>query len=198
MRTPEQKAAHAARVRERRKLRDATETPEERAIRRAKEVERVRAWAKANPDKLQARNERRRGSEARKAQRKRWRANNPGYQVRYHNARYAADPTYALLHCVRTRLQAALRAQSVKKTHRYAKLLGCFAHELKAHIEGQFVEGMSWENRGEWHVDHIRPCATFDLSDPAQMTECFHYTNLRPLWAKDNMSRPKIKIPKRP
>ena len=48
---------------------------------------------------------------------------------------------------------------------------------------------MSWENMGEWHLDHIRPCASFDLTDPDQQRQCFHYSNLQPLWASDNLSK---------
>jgi hypothetical protein len=52
---------------------------------------------------------------------------------------------------------------------------------------------MSWDNYGiaGWHIDHIKPCCTFDLTDLEQQKQCFHYTNLRPLWAKDNLRRPK-------
>ncbi|AHM03043.1 hypothetical protein roselon_00603 [Roseibacterium elongatum DSM 19469] len=48
---------------------------------------------------------------------------------------------------------------------------------------------MSWENRGEWHVDHVRPLASFDLSDPGQQAQAFHFSNTRPLWAGDNLSK---------
>jgi hypothetical protein len=58
-----------------------------------------------------------------------------------------------------------------------------------AHIEAQFMPGMTWENRELWHVDHIIPCAAFDLTDPAQQRSCFHYGNLRPLWAKENQRK---------
>ena len=60
---------------------------------------------------------------------------------------------------------------------------------VKKWIESQFVDGMSWDNHGEWHIDHIRPCASFDLTDPEQQKECFNYKNLQPLWAKDNLSK---------
>jgi hypothetical protein len=71
------------------------------------------------------------------------------------------------------------------------ELLGCTIQELKIHLESQFEEGMSWENysKAGWHVDHIRPCASFDLTDPTQQKQCFHYSNLQPLWAKDNLSK---------
>ena len=69
--------------------------------------------------------------------------------------------------------------------------MGCTTDELVAHLEKQFTPGMTWDNwayRG-WHIDHIRPCASFDLADPEQQRECFHYTNLQPLWAVDNMRK---------
>jgi hypothetical protein len=71
------------------------------------------------------------------------------------------------------------------------ELLGCSISEVRKHLEAQFATGMTWANHGKWHIDHIRPCCTFDLSNPAQQRACFHYTNLRPLWAHDNLSRPK-------
>tara|TARA_R110002051_G_C8510145_1_gene466217 strand:+ start:146 stop:688 length:543 start_codon:yes stop_codon:yes gene_type:complete len=57
------------------------------------------------------------------------------------------------------------------------------------YIEKQFKPGMTRQNQGTWHIDHRRPCASFDLSDPAQQKKCFHYTNLQPLWAFENMSK---------
>ena len=57
------------------------------------------------------------------------------------------------------------------------------------HLESLFVPGMTWDNQGEWHIDHVIPCAAFDLTDPAQQSECFHYTNLQPLWAVDNLKK---------
>lgn len=68
-------------------------------------------------------------------------------------------------------------------------LLCCSVYELIQHLEKQFVHGMSWENYGEWHIDHIKPCASFDLSKKKQQKICFHYTNLQPLWAEDNLRK---------
>lgn len=74
------------------------------------------------------------------------------------------------------------------------ELIGCTPEEFHIHIENQFQEGMTWENYGEWHVDHIRPIFSFsDLTDPQQQRECFNYKNCRPLWAKENLSRSKTK-----
>ena len=93
------------------------------------------------------------------------------------------------------RLLARLRPRVIKvldgriKHGRTMELLGCSAAEFRAHIERQFTPGMGWHNMGEWHVDHVVPCAAFDLSDPEQQRACFHYSNLRPLWAGENRDK---------
>lgn len=73
------------------------------------------------------------------------------------------------------------------KSARTIELLGCPVWRLKFYLAVLFDPGMTWENHGEWHIDHIRPCKSFDLSDPSQQRECFHYSNLQPLWAPDNL-----------
>ena len=72
---------------------------------------------------------------------------------------------------------------------RLEKLLGCTKAELMVHIERQFAPGMGWDNYGEWHVDHKRPLASFDLGDPGQLQEAMHFSNLQPLWAAENMAK---------
>jgi hypothetical protein len=71
------------------------------------------------------------------------------------------------------------------------ELLGCTLSEFKEYIENQFADGMSWKNYGRygWHIDHIKPCAAFDLSKPEDQKQCFNYTNLQPLWAEDNLKK---------
>lgn len=70
-------------------------------------------------------------------------------------------------------------------------LLGCQPEFLISYIEKQFKEGMTWDNYGRkgWHIDHIIPCSSFDLTDPEHQRKCFHYTNLQPLWAEDNLRK---------
>ena len=91
---------------------------------------------------------------------------------------------YRLACNLRNRLNKALK--NLTKSESTKKLLGCTMEELKTHLQNQFSTGMSWDNYGQWHIDHIRPCSSFDLSDPEQVNQCFHYSNLQPLWAKDN------------
>ena len=68
-------------------------------------------------------------------------------------------------------------------------LVGCNAETLSTHLEAQFSTGMNWANQGQWHIDHRRPCASFDLSIPEEQRMCFHYTNLQPLWGPENLSK---------
>lgn len=67
------------------------------------------------------------------------------------------------------------------------KLVGCTMDELKAHLESKFLPGMSWDS--DFHIDHIVPCSTFDLRDETQQRECFHYSNLQPLWPLENIKK---------
>jgi hypothetical protein len=106
--------------------------------------------------------------------------------------RYAVDVQYRLSRILRQRLYDAVKDHGVKEESAL-KLIGCSMNELKEYITSRFLEGMSWENYGHrtWHIDHIRPVNTFNLTDPEQQKECFHYSNLRPLWAVDNQTRPR-------
>ena len=92
---------------------------------------------------------------------------------------------FKILCNLRTRLGHALKGYS--KSKRTIDLLGCSIEQLKQHLEKQFKEGMNWENRSKWHIDHIKPCASFDLAKPEEQVKCFHYTNLQPLWIKENL-----------
>jgi hypothetical protein len=97
------------------------------------------------------------------------------------------NPIFNLQSRERVRIWEALRGK--RKTARSTNLLGCSYEFLKEYIESLFIDGMSWENISEWHVDHIRPLASFDLNDIEQQKIAFNYKNLQPLWAKDNMEK---------
>lgn len=105
----------------------------------------------------------------------------------YHN--HKSGPQLLLRHRLRTRVLMSLGKKHAKKSSKTIELIGCTWEFLEWHIEQQFAHGMTWENRGLWHVDHIRPCSSYDLTNPEQQKRCFHYSNLRPLWAKDNLSK---------
>ena len=99
------------------------------------------------------------------------------------------NPYYRLVCRLRSRLRSALQYQGALKSQSTLELLGIDRDGLRSWLEAQFKPGMTWDNMGEWHVDHLRPCASFDLNDPEQQKQCFHYRNLQPLWAYDNLSK---------
>ncbi|WP_203228521.1 hypothetical protein [Pseudomonas citronellolis] len=68
-------------------------------------------------------------------------------------------------------------------------MLGYSRNDLKTHLERQFLRGMSWDNYGEWHVDHIVPLSTFSRNDIDEIRACWALPNLRPIWAKDNLRK---------
>jgi signal recognition particle GTPase len=92
---------------------------------------------------------------------------------------------------LRIRLRKALKNQSAQKSQKAVNLLGCTIEQLKHYLESKFSPGMSWSNYGKngWHIDHIKPCCSFNLNDPIEQQTCFHYTNLQPLWWRDNLSK---------
>lgn len=81
---------------------------------------------------------------------------------------------------------------AIKINYKHAsteKLTGCSIKELKNYLELKFKDDMTWENYGKWHIDHIKPCDSFDLSKESEQQTCFHYSNLQPLWALDNLKK---------
>ncbi len=103
--------------------------------------------------------------------------------------KYLSNPINRVSYNLRRRLNLALNGKLQSGT--IVELLGCDIPTLKQHLASGFIEGMSFDNYGAWHIDHIKPCASFDLSKPEEQEKCFHYTNLRPLWAHDNLIRPR-------
>lgn len=117
-----------------------------------------------------------------------WGQANKVYRNGYQNAR-RQEPVIALTHRLRNRLAKAVQAAGAGKAGKTLDLVGCSVEFLHAHITSQFVDGMSWETRKLWHVDHIRPLSSYDLTDPAQQAESMHWTNLRPMWGSDNIAK---------
>ena len=133
-------------------------------------------WRKNNPKKS-------------KKSIKTWAQNNKKERNQYAKKRRDSNPQWLILNRLRSRFDKVLNGTI--KTDSTMSLLGCSRQKLVQHIEEQFTEGMSWDKMGlnGIHIDHIIPCASFDLTDPEQQRECFHYTNLQPLWAKDNLRK---------
>jgi hypothetical protein len=104
---------------------------------------------------------------------------------------FEAYINYKIACNLRSRLYCALKSKNAKKQDKTFNLIGCTINELKIYLSKQFTEGMKLENYGEWHIDHIIPCANFDLNNEIEQRKCFHYSNLQPLWAIDNMRKGK-------
>ncbi len=104
-------------------------------------------------------------------------------------SRYNSDVNYKLKVLLRRRLSLAIDRDT--KCGSAVNDLGCSILEFKSYIESKFQPGMSWDNwsKDGWHIDHIKPLVSFDLSDRKQLLEACHYTNLQPLWANENLSK---------
>ena len=111
--------------------------------------------------------------------------------------RMKSDVNYLLLNRLRIRLYQVTSNVSNFREFRDGRkslmreALGCTPNELRMYLEGQFEPGMTWDNYGVhgWHIDHKRPCAHFDFSKRENVLAAFHYSNLKPMWAKDNWSK---------
>lgn len=131
-------------------------------------------WIKENPDKILAirRKHREKYKDKINKQRRKKRKENINFRLRT---------------IISNRIRMALSRGSKNSTA--YDLTGCSWEHLKLYLENRFTVGMSWDNFGEWHIDHIKPCCSFDLTDTQQQKLCFHYTNLQPLWAIDNLKK---------
>lgn len=112
-----------------------------------------------------------------------------GKQAELLRRKRAENPNFKIQELLRGRLLYELKKKGIDKDNSALKLLGCSVDYLRDYLEKQFEPGMSWNNHGEWHIDHIVPCSYFDLTDPIQQRICFNFRNLQPLWAKDNYKK---------
>lgn len=99
--------------------------------------------------------------------------------------RRQADPLFALITRFRVNFHQSLKKRDMIKRSKCAEVLGCTWKEFTDHIESRFLPGMSWDNRSEWHIDHIVPLALAKTEQ--DVIDLNHYSNLRPLWATDNL-----------
>lgn len=171
---------------------------------RKKNPDKVRAYGrlkyrrvKQDPEKLKKRQEYMRVYQAKwrkdnphlKAYRREWMRNWNRKNAKIIYAKRRQRPYEKLAATIRSRVKDVLR--NGYYTPRTQQLLGCSYKELMAHLEKQFSSGMSWDNYGfyGWHADHIHPLSKFDLTNPEEQKKAFHYTNLQPLWARDNLQK---------
>jgi hypothetical protein len=105
----------------------------------------------------------------------------------YINKRRKIDPLFRLTCNLRSRIYMALKIDNYTKQTNTFKILGCDLDTIKLHIEEKFTNGMTWENKGKWHIDHIVPLSSAKTEEEAY--QLCHYTNLQPLWAEDNMNK---------
>ena len=124
-----------------------------------------------------------------KESRARFKEKRPTYARDYTAKRCAEDVVFKLCRNLRGRLYKALKGQA-KEAHTL-DLMGCTTNELNIYLESKFQPGMTWDNWtvDGWHVDHIIPLVAFDLENPEELRKACHYTNLQPLWAKENLSK---------
>lgn len=115
--------------------------------------------------------------------------------VAYNKKKYHEDIKFRITKSLRERMRRFLKMKDAKKCNTTMNLIGCTPIFLKEYIESKFKEGMTWDNYGEWHIDHIQCCKSFDLTNEEEQTKCFHYTNLQPLWASENLSKSSKKVP---
>lgn len=147
---------------------------------RERHNERIRRWKRNNP-------------EYRKKQRnyhRQWVVNNPGVLQARMKERKASDPGFRVQCNMRNRFKDLMKSAKGGGTSNIRKVIGCTTKELAAHLESMFTSMMSWDNYGVyWHVDHILPCTSFDHTDDRQVAQCWHWTNLQPLEATENLRK---------
>lgn len=105
----------------------------------------------------------------------------------YKRHKAATDPRFVLVKRLRSRLLTALKNTIWKKNTKFSEYIGCDRDTLMSHIESQFVEGMSWDNRNLWHIDHKIPLISAKTEE--ELYKLCHYTNLQPMWAVENIRK---------
>jgi ribosomal protein S20 len=123
---------------------------------------------------------------------RKWRLRNPEKRRAQHvreRERRKLDLNCRILARLRRRVHLALKGEW--KSGRTIELLGCGIADFKIYLESRFEPGMSWQNYGRtgWHIDHIMPCAIFDLRRPEHQKRCFHFSNMQPMWAHRNLKK---------
>jgi hypothetical protein len=135
-------------------------------------LETSREWKRKNKDKVAT-------------QSKKYRESYKKRRNRLERKRRKADFLYRLINNSRRRVNFLLRSKSLSKNKSTEHIIGCSYSEYKKHLEKGFIEGMTWDNYGEWHIDHIIPLAS--ARNEGEIYELLNYKNTQPLWAIDNL-----------
>jgi hypothetical protein len=148
-------------------------------------------WRANNPEKSRAIYAKYRDTEKRRKIAREWARANREKGLKRFVERYASDAQFNLAIKFRRRIYMAIRKQFTIKAKKTIDLLGITYAEFKQYIEDRFTDGMTWEKilSGEIHLDHIKPVSLFDLTDIEEQKIAFNYTNIQPLWAKDNLRK---------
>jgi len=125
--------------------------------------------------------------EYRKYYRKKWRLENKEHIRIYKKTKYSEDIYDKLKNNLRGRINSFLKARKITKKNKTIEIVGCSPEFLKEYLEKKFVDGMSWDNRSQWHIDHIIPLSS--AKNEEEIYKLCHYTNLQPLWAIDNLKK---------
>lgn len=119
---------------------------------------------------------------------KKYWSNNPKkLKLKYQNQ--AKNTNRRIRDSLNHRISGALKTSNLSKNNMTHEYIGCSIAFLKEWLKFQFQENMSFDNYGEWHLDHVKPCSLFDFNKKTDITECFHWTNLQPLWSIDNIKK---------
>jgi membrane-associated HD superfamily phosphohydrolase len=109
----------------------------------------------------------------------------------YEKTRKANDPIYKLINNFRTAIYQVLKENNVQKNGHYFDILKYTPEELIVHLENQFTDGMTWDNYGQWHVDHISPISLHNINEIGddEFMKCWSLSNLQPLWGDENIRK---------
>lgn len=126
--------------------------------------------------------------EKRKLYLENWKKDNfKNYYNNYFKQRKKIDPLFKLTHNIRSLINSSIKNKGFTKRSQTYKILGCTYEEFKIYLENQFTDGMTWQNQGKWHLDHIYPVSL--AKDEEELIKLNHYTNFQPLWAEDNLKK---------
>ena len=165
-----------------------------------KTLEQQKKWRDKNPEWVYNRHKkwREENRELVNEMSKNWLSKNPEKRKQYREnykprkqeqrkERRDTDPVFNLVNRMRSRLRKYLNSHNITKTNKTFDIVGCSPQFLKEHLETQFTDGMSWDNRSEWHIDHIIPLSSAKTED--ELYKLCHYENLQPLWVEDNLKK---------